>query len=199
LWFDTPVTDADVDDAARLVGAFERFPSLVPCVTVEPYGRYARVALALRDGTAEAIWGDGYTRVYGELVRCEGFVAADDLADMLDVVRMLDAVDGRIGRVDLDGECLVRVSKGWTERRERWWSRQKTREPALRIEYSQVSWAPGVDSINRVEYSDTLVTEDVREEIERLEAGRWLELGKEIPVEWLSLDDSAAAAARFTD
>jgi hypothetical protein len=70
---------------------------------------------------------------------------------------------------------------------------------ALRIEYSQVSWAPGVDSINRVEYSDTLVAEDVREEIERLEAGRWLELGKEISVEWLSLDDSAAAAARFTD
>jgi hypothetical protein len=193
------MNDDDVDDTAVLVEALARFPSLASYVTVEPDDRYARVVLTLRHGPTEAIWGDGYTRVHGELMRYEGFLAAAELADTLDVLRMIDAIDGRIGRIALDGECLVRVSAGWTERAAHWWSRQKTRAPALQIEYSQVSWAPGVDLTTRVEYSDTLVIEGIREEVERLQAGRWLELGHEIPIEWLSPSDSAEVADRFSE
>lgn len=168
-------------------------------MTVQPDDRYVRLVLRLRHGSVETLWGDGYTRVHGELWRYEGFVAADALVDSLDVLRILDAIDGRIGRIELDGECLVRISAAWTERPAHWWSRRKVREPALRIEYSQVSWAPGADPTTRLEYSDSLVIEGVREEIERLEAGRWLELGHEIPVEWLSPAESAEAANRFHD
>jgi hypothetical protein len=185
------------DDTAVLVHAIERFPSLAPLVTVEREDRYTRVVLALRSGPAEAVWGDGYTRVHGELMRYEGFLTADVLADTFDVLRKMDAIDGRIGRIEEEGECLVRVSAAWTELRARWWSRKKIRQPSLRLEYSQVTWAPGVDPATRVGYTDTYVIDGIREEIDRLEDGRFLTLGNEIAFEWLSAAESEEAVKRF--
>jgi hypothetical protein len=184
----------DVDDTAVLARAIERFPSLVPQVTVEPEDRYAHLVLTLSNGRTEAIWGDGYTRVHGEFIRYEGFLAADEVAHALDVLRMIDAIDGRIGRIE-DG--LVRISAAWTERRAHWWSRKNIRGPALRVEYPQETSAHGLDPTKHDEYRYFYVTDGVREEIERLHAGRFLDLGQEIPIQWLSLSDSAEAAERF--
>jgi hypothetical protein len=184
-------------DHELLADAVARRPALARHVHVEPDGRYDRLRLTLRHGQTEVVWGDGYTRVHGELWRCEGFIDLDELMSTLDLLLTLDAFDGRVGRIELDGECLVRLSPTWTEYAPRSRPWRRIREPALRIEYAQAAWAAGIDPATRVGHSDTLVIEGVREELERLQAGRWLEGGREVPVEWLSAAEAAAVAERF--
>ena len=188
----------DLDDVAVLTAAVQRFPALAPLVTIEPEDRYAHVVLTLGHGSTDVLWGDGYTRIRGEFIRYEGFLPADEVADKLDVLRMIDDVDGQVGRVEDEGECLVRFSLSWIERTPHWWSRRKIRDPALRVEYAQVTWASGVDPATRVGYSDTYVyDDDVREELAALSEGRFRQLGEQVPIEWMPPSEAATAAERF--
>ena len=191
--------DDFAEPVATLSAAIVRHPDLASLVEVASEDRYAILTLSLDHGDTEVLWGDGYTRVRGEFLRYEGFWPATELADKLDLLRAIDAISGRIGRVVDEGECLVRFTLSWVESRPRLWSRQTHREPALRVAYSQVWWADGIDPATRVRDTETHVldVEPIRAELAASRATVSCIWGSKYPSRGLAPADTAEVAQRF--